>query len=122
MTDDPQHSAHERNIRIYDLRQQEEEIDRSLADDRVDAPWSYRVRVGRGLIQIEGVEYRILYFLATHPYRAFTAKRIAKAVTTTEEPVTAETLSRHIASLRNKLGFFADYIQSVPHIGYRYKA
>lgn len=121
MTDE-QHSAHESQLRIFDLRQQEEEIDRSVADDRVDGPWSYRVRVGRGLIQLEGVEYRILYFLATHPYKAYTPKRIAQAVTTDEEPVSKETLPGHISSLRSKLGFFADYIQSVPHIGYRYKA
>ena len=72
-------------------------------------------------IPLDYVEYRILQLLSSKPYHAFTARRIVDAVTTAEQPVTEETLPSHIASLRKKLGFFADYIQSVPRIGYRFK-
>ena len=33
-----------------------------------------------------------------------------------------ETVDCYIASLRDQLGFFRDYIQTVPYIGYRFRA
>ncbi len=38
------------------------------------------------------------------------------------DPVTEETLDEHITALRDQLGVFYDYVQTVPHIGYRFKA
>ncbi len=73
-------------------------------------------------IPLEPVEYRILVFLAATPYRAYTRKQIVDAVTTFEEPVTEESVDEHIRSLRDKLGLFSDYVQSVPYVGYRFKA
>jgi hypothetical protein len=85
-------------------------------------PFSYRMKLGRETIRLNPVEYRILSFLAANPYHAYTRRRIANAASTENHPVQEETLDRHIASLRAKLGFFSDYIQSVPYIGYRFKA
>ena len=85
-------------------------------------PFSYRMKLGRETIRLNPVEYRILNFLAANPYQAYTRRRIADAVSTEKHPVQEETLDRHIASLRAKLGFFCDYVQSVPYIGYRFKA
>jgi hypothetical protein len=84
--------------------------------------FSYRMKLGRETILLGPVEYRILRFLAAKPYRAYTRRRIAKAVTTHRHPVTEEAMDRHIASLRDKLGFFWNYIQTVPYVGYRFKA
>ncbi len=83
---------------------------------------SYRMKLGRETIWLDTVEFRILAFLAATPYRAFSRRRIADAVTTARHPVLAESLDRHIATLRGKLGFFRDYVQTVPYIGYRFKA
>jgi DNA-binding winged helix-turn-helix (wHTH) protein len=33
-----------------------------------------------------------------------------------------EDIDQHIASLRNQLGFFHDFVQTVPYVGYRFKA
>jgi len=95
--------------------------DKVVNDKGVASPWSYQMKLGRGTIWLNAIEYRILNFLAAKPYRAFTRHRIAQAVSTDSHPVTAESLGRHIASLRDKLGFFADYIQAVPYIGYRFR-
>ena len=38
-----------------------------------------------------------------------------------EELITEESLADHVRSLRDKLGFFHDYVQKVPYIGYRFK-
>jgi DNA-binding winged helix-turn-helix (wHTH) protein len=31
-------------------------------------------------------------------------------------------LDQHITALRDQLGFFRDYVQTVPYMGYRFKA
>jgi len=89
-------------------------------DEAVD-PWSYHAKRGRGMIRLTLVEYRILRFLASQPNQAFTRRSIANAVSTASHSVTVETLGQQIHSLRGQLGFFSDYIQSVPYIGYRFK-
>ena len=82
---------------------------------------AYRVKMGRTPIWLRTIEYRILAFLSASPYRAYTRRRIAKAVSTEQHPLTEETVDHHIALLRGQLGFFGNYIQSVPYIGYRFK-
>jgi DNA-binding response OmpR family regulator len=95
---------------------------RTVVEDRPWSPRSYRMRMGRETIRLDTIEFRILRFLAANPYRAYSRRCIADAVSTTRHPVAEETLDRHISSLRQQLGFFRDYIQSVPYIGYRFKA
>jgi len=91
------------------------------AEEEVVNPWSYAAKRGRGRIRLTLVEYRILRFLAARPNRAMTRSSIAKAVSTASDIVTADTLADFIRSLRGQLGFYSDYIQSVPYIGYRFK-
>ena len=50
-----------------------------------------------------------------------TRSSIASAVSTANQRVTVETLADFVRSLRGQLGFYSDYIQSVPYIGYRFK-
>ena len=45
---------------------------------------------------------------------------IARAVSAAGHAVSVESLSLHMRSLRGRLGFYSDYIQSVPYIGYRF--
>ena len=73
-------------------------------------------------IWLQTIEYRILTLLSAHPYRAYTRRRIAKAVTSPRYPLSEETVDYHIRCLRDRLGFFGNYIQSVKYIGYRFKA
>ena len=112
-------------VLIDDVRHAEQQARRRRrfeSEDGVVDPWSYRAKLGRGTIRLTLVEYRILMFLAARPNHAFTRRRIADAVSTASHSVTVKTLGRYIASLRGQLGFFSDYIQSVPYIGYRFKA
>ena len=83
---------------------------------------AFRVKMGREPVWLRAVEFRILTFLAATPYRAYTRRRIAAAVSTDRYPVCEETVDHHIGCLRDQLGFFRNYIQSVPYIGYRFKA
>jgi DNA-binding response OmpR family regulator len=94
---------------------------RLQSDQDVVDPWSYHAKRGRGTIRLTLVEYRILRFLASRPNQAIARSRIADAASTANDRVTVEALGRHIHSLRAQLGFFNDYIQLVPYIGYRFK-
>lgn len=91
-------------------------------DDQSERPRSYRLALGQESIQLGIVEFRILLYLAGRPYHAFTRRSIADAVSSERDPVTEETVDRHVASLLDQLGVFHDYVQSVPYIGYRFKA
>jgi len=84
-------------------------------------PWSYAAKRGEGTLCLPIVEFRILQYLASRPNQALSHRRIAAAVSTRRHTVTVETLSSFINSLRGHLGFYSDYIQSVPYIGYRFK-
>jgi DNA-binding response OmpR family regulator len=89
---------------------------------RKASPPFYRVALGLEPIHLGDVEFRILQLLASKPYRPFARHRIAEAVTTECLPVTEDTVDQHITSLRGQLGFFRDYVQTVPYLGYRFKA
>ena len=82
----------------------------------------YHVALGLVPLKLGSVEFRILRFLASKPYHPFSPRGIAAAATTTRFPVSEEDVSQHIASLREQLGHFRDYVQTVPYMGYRFKA
>ena len=83
---------------------------------------SYRLALGQEPIQLGIIEFRILLFLASRPYHPFTRRCIADAVNSERDPVVEDTVDQHIASLLDQLGVFHDYVQSVPYIGFRFKA
>lgn len=89
---------------------------------RILSSTSYRAKLGREMIQLDTIAFRILTFLSATPYRAYSRRRIAEAVTSQRHPVAEETLDEHIRTLRDQLGFFRDYVQTVPYIGYRFRA
>ena len=96
---------------------------RAQADkEKTEGPPFYRLALGRELIHLDIIEFRILLFLASKPYHPFTRRCITDAVSTERHPVTEDTVDQHIVTLRDQLGPFHDYIQSVPYIGYRFKA
>lgn len=113
------------DLQVADLVSELERLER-VEEPVEEAPHtgvpSYRMKMGRETIWLNTVEFRILRFLAATPYKAYSRRQIAEAVSTTRHPVDAETLDTYIASLREGLGFFRDYIQAVPYIGYRFKA
>jgi DNA-binding response OmpR family regulator len=81
----------------------------------------YLVELSGEPISLDYVEFRLLDFLSAHPYKAFSRRQIAEAISSPEFPVTEATLDGHVMTLRDKLGLFSDYVQTVPYIGYRFK-
>ena len=82
---------------------------------------SIRFALGKEPIQLGNVEFGILLFLASRPYHAFTSRNIADAVSSPINPISEDQVEQYISSLRDQLGPFHDYVQTVPYIGYRFK-
>lgn len=72
-------------------------------------------------IGLDEIEFRIVTFLSNRPYYAFSPQQITSYVNEQQMLMAPEDLHQHIVSLRIKLGFFRDFVQSVPHIGYRFR-
>lgn len=89
---------------------------------RLVGPKSFRLAAGQDPIQLGNVEFRILLFLASRPYHPFTRRAIAEAVTSAQLPIADDDVDEHISALRDQLGVFHDYVQTVPYVGYRFKA
>ncbi len=80
-----------------------------------------QVHIGGRPIRLSLVEYSILGLLAGRPYWPFSRTEIVQAVAGPGLPLTEDSLPDEIATLRDKLGPFSDYVQSVPGFGYRFK-
>lgn len=91
-----------------------------LQEKRLKAK-SYRIALGWEPIQLGNIEFHILLFLASRPYHAFTQASIADALNKSEVMVEESSIPELIQSLRDQLGVFHDYVQTVPGVGYRFK-
>lgn len=97
------------------------EEERRGAEVVIRPPASYRQALGEEPIRVGAVEFQIMLFLASRPYHAFTRREIAAAVNE-RIPITEELVDTYVSSLRDQLGVFHDFVQTVPHVGYRFKA
>lgn len=94
---------------------------KQLTEERRDAPQVYRVAIGREPIELGRIEFRILMLLASRPYRPFSRAKIANEISSPSQTIPETEIDQHIGSLREQLGFFRDYVQTVPYLGYRFK-
>lgn len=65
-------------------------------------------------------EFELLRFLVRHPRKAFTRQQLLETIWKDAMMVTERTVDAHIKNLREKLGDFAQHIQTVRGVGYRF--
>ncbi len=73
-------------------------------------------------IQLTALEFGILYLLASHPNRVFSADEIFERVWQQESVVSAKTVMVHVSHLRDKIEEATDgekVIQTVWGVGYK---
>ena len=73
-------------------------------------------------VELTPVEFKILYFLASHPSTTFSREQLIQAIWRKDVHVIEENIYTHISMLRKKLGEKATCIESVPRHGYRFAA
>ncbi len=84
-------------------------------------PRRRHVLAGSQSIDLTFSGFQILYFLARRPGWVFTRSQIVDAVRGDDYPVTDRSVDVQIVGLRKKLDTFADYIETVRGVGYRFK-
>ena len=111
-----QRSIEEVAVAREELKRKDAEVEQLIEPSR-----PVRIRIGGAPIHVTMVEFRILQFLSRKPYKPFTPEQIVEWVNQPDSEVDEQTLADHIKTLRDKLGIFSDFVQSVPYIGYRFK-
>ncbi len=66
-------------------------------------------------------EFKLLHYLAERPGRVFTRDQLMGGVMGEDSVVIDRTIDVHVASLRKKLGRYAQYIVTVRGLGYKFK-
>ena len=67
-------------------------------------------------------EFEILYFLANNPGRVFSRDVLLKEVWGPDIYVVDRTVDVHIRKIREKLGKYADMIETIKGVGYKFKS
>ncbi len=65
-------------------------------------------------------EFELLRYLVRHPRKAFTRQQLLETIWKDAMMVTERTVDAHIKNLREKLGAYAQHIQTVRGVGYRF--
>ncbi len=84
-------------------------------------PVQYQVTLKGEHLSLTTKEFKILLSLAENPGRAYTRDQLLDRVWGDEVVVIDRTIDVHIRKIREKLGQFAEYIETVRGIGYRFK-
>jgi two-component system phosphate regulon response regulator PhoB len=85
------------------------------------APDRHEATVGGEALALTPIEFKILYFLASHPGRVYTRQRIIDEAQGEDVTITERTVDVHVVSLRRKLGSQAALLETVRGVGYRFK-
>lgn len=71
-------------------------------------------------LKLTPMEFRLLQFLIKNEHRVVTRADILQGVWGSGVFVVDRVIDKHVSSLRQKLGNLADYIQTVPRLGYQF--
>jgi len=80
----------------------------------------HSVTVDGQLVKLTATEFKLLYQLASHPGRAYTREQLLNRVVGDGVVVVDRNIDVHVRAVRKKIGNYADHIQTVRGVGYRF--
>ncbi len=80
----------------------------------------FRATLGDSDLGLTYTEFMLMCYLVRHPRKAFTRQQLLETIWKDAMMVTERTVDAHIKNLREKLGSFAQHIQTVRGVGYRF--
>jgi DNA-binding response OmpR family regulator len=80
----------------------------------------HTVTVDGQLVKLTSTEFKLLYQLASHPGRAYTREQLLNRVVGDGVVVVDRNIDVHVRAVRKKIGNYADHIQTVRGVGYRF--
>lgn len=112
--------------RLKTLRRRRAEVEESQQDVIASQGVSidrrrHQATAGEEKLQLTQTEFRILETLLRQPGRAFHRAELIEAALGKDSFVLERTIDVHIRALRKKLGDYADLIETVRGLGYRYR-
>ncbi|MCX6173265.1 MAG: response regulator transcription factor [Ignavibacteriales bacterium] len=82
----------------------------------------YSVSLAGKQIVFPKKEFEILAYLASHPGKVFHRDKILSDIWGSEIFVVERTIDVHVRKIREKLGDYADLIETIKGVGYRFKS
>lgn len=106
------------NIDAENMQQIEEIVRfRNLEVDSV----SHSVKINKKEVFFPKKEFQLLHFLLSNKGRVFSREILLNQIWGENIYVIDRTIDVHIAKVREKLGEYADYIETIKGLGYRFK-
>ena len=99
---------------------QGDQRERVVIGDLVIDLEKHSVSIGGQLVKLTATEFKLLYQLASHPGRAYTREQLLNRVVGDGVVVVDRNIDVHIRAVRKKIGSYADHIQTVRGVGYRF--
>ncbi|MBV1878218.1 MAG: response regulator transcription factor [Pseudomonadales bacterium] len=72
-------------------------------------------------VKFTATEFRLLFFLASHPGQVFSREQLLNSGFGNDAVVIDRNIDVHIRAIRKKLGVQAGFIQTIRGVGYRFK-
>lgn len=72
-------------------------------------------------MMLTATEFKILFFLASHPGRVFTREQLINSILGDKVVIVDRNMDVHIRAIRKKLVDCKDYIETIRGIGYRFR-
>ncbi|MBN1397642.1 MAG: response regulator transcription factor [Bacteroidetes bacterium] len=82
---------------------------------------SYTAKIGKSKLVLPRKEFETLVYLIRNKGRVLSREAILNAVWGENIHVVDRTVDVHIRKIREKLGSYADHIETVPGVGYKFK-
>ena len=99
---------------------QGDQHDRVVIGDLIIDLEKHSVTVDGQLVKLTATEFKLLYQLASHPGRAYTREQLLNRVVGDGVVVVDRNIDVHVRAVRKKIGNYADHIQTVRGVGYRF--
>lgn len=84
-------------------------------------PEKREVRLNDQILPLTSTEFKLLHFLVRHPGWVYTRSQLIDAAQGSDYVVTDRAIDVHIVSLRKKLGYLSDMLETVRGVGYRFR-
>ncbi len=107
-------------LRQSELRRSEADLSQSVTLGVIEIiPSQHIVRVDKTEVFFPKKEFEVLWFLASHSGQIVNRETLLNAIWGTEVRVVDRTVDVHIRKIREKLGKYGDYIETIKGVGYR---
>ena len=107
-------------LRRSEQADQGDQHERVVIGDLIIDLEKHSVTIASEPVKLTATEFKLLYQLASHPGRAYTREQLLNRVVGDGVVVVDRNIDVHIRAVRKKIGNYADHIQTVRGVGYRF--